>query len=77
MSTISTTPSHRPTCPNHKCPLDGIPFPMPRKGEGICPVSGARFAFEVNAQEASEEMVKDRDGRLVPRPADWKVIGND
>lgn len=50
---------------------------MPRKGEGICPVSGARFAFEVNAQEASEEMVKDRDGRLVPRPADWKVIGND
>lgn len=77
MGIINTTPSHRPKCPNHGCPLDGCGFPLPKKGEGICPVSGAHFAFEVDIAEGEEEMVKDKEGNLKPRPADWKVSGND
>jgi len=76
-NTIKTTPSHRPRCVNHGVPLDGCGFPLPKKGEGICPVSGAHFAFEVDTQDAETEMVKGKDGELQPKPADWKVTGND
>lgn len=77
MGIINTTPSHRPVCPNHGCPLDGCGFPLPKKGVGICPVSGCPFDFEVDVAEGEEEMVKNKDGTLVPKPADWKVTGND
>lgn len=74
---INTTPSHRPLCPNHGTPLEVIGFPMPRKGVGICPVSKCPFDFEVDAQDAENGMVKGKDGTLTPKPADWKITGND
>lgn len=77
MSIINTVPSHRPKCPNHGCPLTDIPFPMPAKGIGICPVSGCPFEFEVDVQEGEQQMVKNKDGKLVPKPGDWKLKGND
>ncbi len=77
MRPINTTPSHRPLCPNHGVPLDGIGFPIPAKGEGQCPVSGVMFAFEVDIQEGEQEMIKDKSGNLKPKPGDWKVTGND
>ena len=74
---ILSTPTHRPKCPNHGCALEGIGFPMPRKGTGICPVSKCPFEFEIDVQEGSTEMVKDKFGNLVPKPADWKMSGSD
>ncbi len=76
MNIIQTTPSHAPRCPNHNCPLDGIGFPMPRKGEGMCPVSGAHFAFEVEGDELKQKEGVDKFGNKV-KVADWKVEGND
>lgn len=67
-------PTWRPLCPNHSCPLDGIPFPMPAKGEGICPVSGAHFAFEAETDE--DKMVQDKFGNIT-KHVDWKLTGND
>lgn len=66
--------SGKPTCPNHGCPLDGLPFPMPSKGSGICPVSGATFEFEVSVEE--DVMAKDANGNLSKKRG-WKVEGND
>ncbi len=40
-------PSGKPSCPNHGCPLTDIPYPIPSKGVGICPVRGCPFEFEV------------------------------
>lgn len=74
---INTTPSHRPKCPNHGVALEGIGFPMPRKGVGICPVSKCPFDFEVDVQDATTETVKGKDGEMAPKPADWKITGND
>lgn len=73
-----TQPRTKPTCPNHGCPLDGCGFPLPKKGTGICPVSGARFAFEVDTEEAKDhgKVTKDKDGNLV-KEAKWKIIGKD
>lgn len=67
-------PSYKPTCPNHGCPLDGMKFPLPEKGEGICPVSGAHFEFEASVDE--EAVVKDKFGRLVKKPT-WEMKGNE
>lgn len=76
MPTILTTSSHEVKCPNHGCPLDGIGFPMPRKGIGMCPVSGAEFAFEVETDELKMKDGVDKFGNKT-RIADWKVEGND
>lgn len=77
MNVINTTPSHRPKCPNHGVPLEGCGFPLPKKGTGTCPISGCPFDFEVDVQEGETEMIKDKFGNLKPKPADWKVSGND
>lgn len=71
-------PSYKPKCPNHGCPLDGIGFPMPRKGTGICPVSGCPFDYvlEVDEEKGVESMVKDKFGNLVKK-TDWKVTGDE
>lgn len=68
------TPSFGPVCPNHKEPLEDIPFPMPSKGEGRCPVSGEMFAYEVEVDE--EKQVVDKFGN-VTKAIDWKLEGND
>lgn len=67
-------PSHQPKCPNHGCPLDGCGFPLPRKGTGICPVSGCPFEFEAEVDEEVE--VKDKDGKIT-KAVGWKVSGHD
>lgn len=69
-------PGFKPKCPNHGCPLDGIPWPLPKKGEGMCPVSGAHFAFEAQVDEASTEMEKDKNGNMIKKVG-WKLSGND
>lgn len=66
----------KPLCPNHGCPLEGMGFPMPAKGEGMCPVSGAHFAYEVDIDESKVREVKDKNGNIT-KVSDWKVSGND
>lgn len=67
-------PSFKPKCPNHGEPLEGCGFPLPKKGTGICPVSGCPFDFEIEVDE--EKMVKDKEGNLIPAVG-WKVSGSD
>lgn len=74
MITIKTTPSYSPTCPNHGCALEGCGFPLPAKGEGICPVSGAHFEFEVDTDDM--KLGKDKNGN-VTKIAKWKLQGNE
>lgn len=69
-----TTPSFKPTCPNHGVALEGCGFPLPAKGEGRCPVSGAAFDFEADVDE--QAVVQDKDGNLAKKPK-WKVDGDD
>ena len=68
------TPSFRPCCPNHNEPLEDIPFPMPSKGVGICPVSGCPFDFEVELDET--KVVQDKNGNL-EKATSWKVSGDE
>ena len=70
----SPIPTVVPVCPNHGEPLEGIGFPTPRKGRGICPVSGWPFDFKVEIDE--QEMVKDKDGNMVKKPV-WNVEGDE
>ncbi len=67
-------PSYIPKCPNHSCALEGVGFPMPAKGTGQCPVSGASFDFEAEVEKT--KMVKDKDGNLTPSVG-WKVSGDE
>lgn len=70
------TPSYLPRCPNHDEPLEGCGFPLPKKGVGTCPVSGVPFEFEVDVDEASTEMTKDKFGNL-EKKVGWKLNGSD
>lgn len=63
-----------PRCPNHHEILEGIGFPVPKKGTGRCPVSKCMFAFEINMDETT--MVKDKEGNMV-KDIKWKLEGND
>lgn len=65
-----------PCCPNHGEPLDGVGYPIPRKGEGICPVSGAHFDFEISLDQESVEYEKDHAGNLKPVPQ-YRVNGDE
>ena len=69
-----TTPSYKPTCPNHGCPLDGLPFPLPKKGTGMCPVSGCSFDYEVELDE--NKIVLDKFGNTT-KTATWSVTGDE
>lgn len=60
-------------CPNHSCPLEGIPNPTPRKGTGICPVSGAPFEFESDTEP--NVLRQDKNGNIIPTK--WDINGND
>lgn len=68
------TPGFKPRCPNHNVELDGLPWPLPRKGEGICPISKCHFSFEVEVDE--EKLVKDKNGNMVPTVG-WSVNGEE
>ena len=80
VKTDAPKPSYMPKCPNHGCALEGCGFPLPRKGEGICPVSvsGAHFEFEVEVDD--DKMVgglkKDKNGNMV-KGSSWKVAGEE
>jgi len=76
MSEIRVTPKTNPKCPNHGVALEGCGFPLPPKGEGMCPVSGAHFAFSVDGSEEAMEPVKDADGNITMQPK-WRVIGEE
>lgn len=67
-------PSFKPCCPNHGEPLEGIPFPMPSKGVGICPVSGCPFEFEVETDET--KIIIDKNG-TPNKSVGWKVTGEE
>ncbi len=69
-------PSWKPTCPNHGATLEGMPFPLPAKGTGMCPVSGAYFEFEAEVQDSETSMVVDKNGNKVKK-VDWKLSGNE
>lgn len=68
--------SNRPQCPNHKVDLTQCGFPIPAKGQGVCPVSGATFAFEADIAEVGTEIKLDRDGKPVVEHK-WKITGSD
>lgn len=71
---MNNTPSFTPICPNHFAPLEGCGFPLPSKGTGVCPVSGASFDFEVEVDEEKE--VVDVHGNI-SKKVNWKVQGNE
>lgn len=68
------TPSFRPECPNHHEPLEDCGFPLPKKGTGICPVSGCPFDFEVELDD--EETTKDKFGNVTKKKG-WNVTGDE
>lgn len=69
-----TKPSYKPACPNHDETLTDTGFPLPAKGTGICPVSGATFEFEADVD--STQMVLDKAGNLTKKPV-WNLTGNE
>lgn len=66
----------KPLCPNHQVELTQTGFPVPPKGQGVCPVSGAWFAFEADVGEATDEIKYDRDGKPIVK-RNWKITGSD
>lgn len=62
------------TCPNHGEPLEGLPFPVPKKGTGICPVSGVSFDYEAEGDDS--RMTTDKFGNP-SKVFDWKVTGEE
>ncbi len=72
--TTMPTPSYKPMCPNHDVALEGCGFPLPKKGMGRCPISGAGFDFEAEVDES--KMVKGKDGTLT-KATGFKVTGDE
>ncbi len=76
----TSKPNKKICCPNHGEPLEGIGFPMPSKGTGICPVSGVRFDYEVEIDntEAGQVLERDANGNLRKVPGTtFKVSGDE
>jgi len=67
-------PSFRPCCPNHGEPLEGLPFPIPSKGTGKCPVSGCDFDYEV---ETDQEIVSQDKFGNTTKTLGWNVQGEE
>lgn len=63
-----------PKCPNHQVDLTQCGFPIPPKGQGVCPVSGASFSFEVEIDET--KMQVDKEGN-VTKGTKFKITGDD
>ena len=70
MATFKPTINNKmvPVCPNHGEPLEGLPSPVPAKGNGRCPISKVMFAYSINAQSGDTEYAKDHDGNLTALP---------
>lgn len=66
----------KPKCPNHDVELTQTGFPLPSKGQGVCPVSGAQFSFEIDIGEATDVIKLDQNGKpIVERK--WKITGSE
>lgn len=65
-----------PRCPNHNCPLVDLGFPLKPQGVGICPVSGAKFEYQVDLDEESQEMAVDKFGNKT-KIKKYKITGDD
>lgn len=69
-----STPSRGPTCPNHYVGLVDLPFPVPKKGQGTCPISKAKFDFEIEGDDS--HMTTDKFGNP-SKVFDWNVSGEE
>lgn len=67
-------PSGKILCPNHGCELEGIPFPVPEKGHGRCPVSMAMFEYESKIDP--EMKIQLKDGTVI-KGSRWDVSGDE
>lgn len=65
-----------PKCPNHGAPLEGMGFPVPKQGTGICPVSGVPFEYTIEADDDETKVTVDKFGNKV-KGTKIKVTGND
>lgn len=68
-------PSTGPKCPNHGELLMDVPFPIPERGTGICPVSGCPFDYEWGPSN-TEEVVQDKFGNLTKKHS-WTISGEE
>lgn len=62
-----TTAKSSPRCPNHGCPLTDC-----HQGDGICPISGYRFAYDEDQAEKTRQLKVTAFGTL-QETADWNV----
>ena len=71
-----TRPSGKPHCPDSHPDVEliDLPFPLPSRGIGTCPVSGVKFAFEIDLTDV--EVVYDKFGQPLKRPT-WKLTGSE
>lgn len=67
-------PTTGPVCPNHGCRLEGLPFPLPKKGTGMCPKSGYSFDYEIEGDDS--HMTQDKFGNP-SKVFEWKVSGDE
>lgn len=73
---IIQAPSYGPRCPNHNCLLEGMGFPMPKRGTGICPVSKCPFDYQIDTDESHARITRDKDGNML-KEGTWIVSGDD
>ena len=67
-------PSFGPKCPNHNVTLVDLPFPLPREGTGICPISSCPLDFTIELDE--EKVSKDKFGNET-KDVHWNVSGDE
>jgi len=53
-----------PMCPICKIKLEGVGFPLPKKGRGRCP-NGGMYEFEIETNETETEVKKDKFGNIM------------
>lgn len=67
-------PKTGPECPNHHVLLVDLPFPVPLKGTGVCPISKCEFDFEIEGDDS--RMEHDKFGNP-SKVFEWKVDGEE
>ena len=73
-ASVQIMPSGTVRCPNHGCELEGVPFPLPEKGVGRCPVSKCSFEFE---SKIDPDMVVTLKDGTVTKMSRWEVTGSE
>lgn len=68
--------SSKPKCPNHDVELTQCGFPLPKHGQGVCPVSGASFDFEIDTAESEASLKLNSKGEII-KETKWKITGED